>query len=305
MKSLATFIMRGRSQAMMVASSLVLLSLLFPPMNIVSSAAIGLVTLRLGATEGSYLVIGSTVAAAVLATLIIGNAELALSYALVFWLPIWLSAICLRITRQLSLVIEILVVLTAALLAILLIIYPEIFNFWQYWLNPLLEPLLKQWYPQFTVTQIQQQLQWFYRFILTGLVAQTYLFTLACGLLLARGWQALLYNPGGFKVEYLALRGKVAVAIVTLLMLMIASTTSGLWQEISSNSLVILSAWYVLIGTAIVHQWLTRLAFAQFSIPLLYITLLLIPHLGLAIAMIGLIDTQLNLRSKILYSTSD
>ena len=51
---LASYIMRGRLQAMIVASTLALLSLIIPPVSVVSSATVALVTLRRGAVEGLY-----------------------------------------------------------------------------------------------------------------------------------------------------------------------------------------------------------------------------------------------------------
>ena len=51
-------------QAMLVASSLALLSLMMPPVSVVSSATVALVTLRRGAYEGLYVSGCSSLAAA-------------------------------------------------------------------------------------------------------------------------------------------------------------------------------------------------------------------------------------------------
>jgi hypothetical protein len=63
---LAAYIMKGRLQAMTVAAALALLSLAFPPVSIVSSASVALVTLRRGGKEGLYVLLCGCLAAAVL-----------------------------------------------------------------------------------------------------------------------------------------------------------------------------------------------------------------------------------------------
>ena len=111
MTFLAAYIMRGRMQAMMVASSLAVLSLLLPPVSIVSSASVALVTLRRGANEGLYVLICACLSAAVLGFFLFGSFQFALLYGLVLWLPIWLISIVLREGKHLSVAIEIAVLL--------------------------------------------------------------------------------------------------------------------------------------------------------------------------------------------------
>src|SRR3569623_887288 len=59
MRALAQYIMRGRMQAMLVAVAMAILSLILPPMNYLSSAVIGLVTLRRGWQEGLIIIAGA------------------------------------------------------------------------------------------------------------------------------------------------------------------------------------------------------------------------------------------------------
>ena len=96
MNFLAAYIMRGRMQAMMVASSLALLSLILPPVSIVSSASVALVTLRRGANEGLFVLVCACLSAALLGFFLFGNFQFALLYGLVLWLPIWVISIVLR-----------------------------------------------------------------------------------------------------------------------------------------------------------------------------------------------------------------
>src|SRR3569623_779517 len=58
MRALAQYIIRGRMQAMLVAVAMAILSLIMPPKNYLSSALIGLDTLRRGWQEGLILIAG-------------------------------------------------------------------------------------------------------------------------------------------------------------------------------------------------------------------------------------------------------
>ncbi len=82
MNFLANYIMRGRIQAMIVASTLALLSLMMPPVSVVSSATIALVTLRRGGYEGLTILGCSSVAVGLLGFLILGNFQFALLYVI-------------------------------------------------------------------------------------------------------------------------------------------------------------------------------------------------------------------------------
>ena len=67
MRLLASFVMRGMSQAVMAIGALALLSLLFPPLSVLSSAAVALVTLRRGLRDGLIVLLLGTTACALLA----------------------------------------------------------------------------------------------------------------------------------------------------------------------------------------------------------------------------------------------
>jgi hypothetical protein len=111
---LAAYIMKGRLQAMTVAAALALLSLAFPPVSIVSSASVALVTLRRGGKEGLYVLLCGCLAAAVLSVFLKIGYQFALLYGLVLWMPVWLISIVLREGKHLGVAIEIAVLLGIA-----------------------------------------------------------------------------------------------------------------------------------------------------------------------------------------------
>lgn len=304
MEFLPTYIMRGRAQAIMVASGFALLSLIFPPVSIVSSASVALITLRRGAAEGGYILICACLASALLGVFLMDSFQFPMLYGLMLWSPIWLISVVLREGRHLFLAIEIVIAIAAIAVAGAYLYQPDLAQFWQIQLDPLLKPALTQAYPEIPVTEISRTLTVFYRFIVTGLIALIYVAGVVAGLFLGRAWQANLYNPGGFKKEYLNLQGQTGLAIATLVIAGAGLLFSGWLAEICWNVSVLLFVLYALVGTIILHCAFATLKMKSFMLPFLYITLLLIPHALIPAAVLGLADTWLNLRNKIPNQTS-
>lgn len=286
-------------QAIMVASAFALLSLIFPPVSIVSSASVALITLRRGAAEGGYILVCACLASALLGAVIIGSFQFPLLYGLMLWTPVWLVSVVLREGRHLFLAIEIVIFIATIAVAGAYLYRPDLAQFWETQLDPLLKPALVQTYPEMPVADITRSLSVFYHFIVTGVVALLYVVGVLAGLFLGRWWQAGLYNPGGFKKEYLTLQGQTGLAIATLAIIAAALLFSGVVAEICWNVSILLFVLYALVGTIVLHCAFATLKMKRFMLPFLYITMILIPHALIPAALIGLADTWLNLRTKI------
>jgi hypothetical protein len=288
---LAEYIMRGRMQAMIVASTLAIVSLIMPPVSIVSSASVALVTLRRGAVEGLVVLGCSTAIAGVLGFFLLGNYQFVLLYGMVLWGPVWLISIVLREGRYLSLTVEI-----AVLLGILGVIGFYLYNpepavMWKAMLSQMVPP-------NAPVEDVQRTLDMLSRYM-TGIVAAASVFGLLFGLFLGRWWQALLYNPGGFRQEFLSLSTPPRLAIGSILVVVIASLSSGVISEISWNIAILLFVLYTFIGTAVLHTVFAAMKMGRYIVPMFYVTMFLIPHAMLPVAIVGLSDAWMNLRNKI------
>lgn len=296
MRFLANYIMRGRLQAMIVASSLALLSLVMPPVSIVSSASVALVTLRRGAFEGLYVLVCSSAAASVLGLLLLGSYQFALLYSMVLWLPVWLISIVLREGRHLSLAVEF-----AVLIGVLGVV-----GFYLYEAEPALmwkEVLSQMVPPNAPIEEIQRTLDVLSHYM-TGVVAAGTVFGLLFGLFLGRWWQSVLYNPGGFKQEFLSLNTKPRLAIGSVVVVAVAWASSGALSEVAWNMTILLFVLYTCIGTAVLHAVFASMKLGRYLVPMFYLTLFLIPHAMLPVALVGLGDAWMNLRNKISNQTN-
>ncbi len=296
MRFLAAYIMKGRMQTMMVASSLALLSLLLPPVSIVSSASVALVTLRRGGREGFYVLICACVSAAILGFFLFGSFQFALLYGLVLWLPVWLISIVLREVENLSVAVAISVLLGVVGVIGFYMYSDDPVALWQSVLTQMVQPMIVG-NSDAPVDKIMQSVQTFSHYMTGGIVAGT-VYGLLFSLFLARWWQAALYNPGGFREEYLSLRVHPHLALASVVIVAAAWFMTGTVSEICWNIIIIFVVLYTFVGTAILHSAFSAMKTKRFMVPFLYITLVMIPHMIPVVIFVGLIDAWLNLRSK-------
>lgn len=304
MQFLAAYIMKGRLQAMTVAAALALLSLAFPPVSIVSSASVALVTLRRGGKEGLYVLLCACLAAALLSVILKIGYQFALLYGVVLWVPVWLISLVLREGRNLGAAVEIAVVLGVLAVLGFYGYQEQPSQLWAGVLEAMMQPMLEAKPEDVPVEQIKQSAQAFAHFM-TGAIAAGSVYGLLFGLFLARWWQAALYNPGGFRIEFLGMKGHSKLAIGTLVLVAVAALSSGMVAEISWNMLVVLFVLYTFIGTAVLHASFAVMKGSRFMVPFLYLTLVMIPHVMVIIAICGLTDNWLNLRNKISNKTAE
>ncbi len=291
--------MKGRMQAMMVASSLALVSLLFPPVSIVSSASVALVTLRHGAKEGLYVLAFSCLSAALLGSLLFGNVQFAMVYGLVLWLPIWLISIVLREGKHLSVAIQMSVLLAMLGVVIFYLYADQPTAIWESVLTVMIQPMLANAPADVSVDQVKQSIQMAARFM-TGAIAAGTVYGLLFGLFLARWWQAKLYNPGGFRAEYLSLRTQSIMALVAVIVAAVGALSSGIVSEVFWNLTILFAVLYTFIGASVLHCAFAGMKTGRFMVPFLYITIVLVPHIIALIVVVGICDAWLDLRRNFL-----
>lgn len=295
MKWLAAYIMRGRLQAMLVASTLAMLSLIMTPLSVLSSGAVALVTLRRGAYEGLIILASSSLAAGILATLIQVSYQFILIYVLFLWLPIWLIAIVLREGRHISLAVEI-----AVLIGVVGVVAYYLFNS-----DPAMmwAQVLPKMVPANSPVEDVKRIIGLIAPYMTGIAAAGAVFSMLLGLFLGRWWQSLLYNPGGFRQEFLSLRTESRLAMISLAIIGIAMLSSGAVSQIAWNTAIIMFVLYTFIGIAVLHTVFSGMKIGQYAVAMFYITMFLIPYSIIPVALVGFGDTWLDLRKRKLNQT--
>ncbi len=128
---LARFILKGQSQAALVAASMAILGLVVPPAAWISAAAIVLVTLVNGPKSGLITTAISLIGAAIFAFLIFSAPQVAVIFVLMAWLPAWLIATVLRQTVSLAYSLQVLTLMSLLAVVMLYVLYPNIGELWR------------------------------------------------------------------------------------------------------------------------------------------------------------------------------
>jgi uncharacterized protein YybS (DUF2232 family) len=162
---------------------------------------------------------------------------------------------------------------------------------WQQAFAPLLEVLPAE----VPVEEVRNQVNIGSHYM-TGVFAASTLFAVLFSLFLGRWWQSVLYNPGGFKQEFLSLKTGYSLAIGSIIVIAVARLTDGSLSEMAWNITILLFVLYLFIGTSVLHTLFSAMKQSKYLVPMFYITMFLIPHAMLPVALVGLSDAWLNLR---------
>ena len=295
MLGLASFIMRGRSQAALVAAVFAILSLLFPLTGMLSSATLALATLRQGPVEGLLVGLFAGLASGLFAFAALGSPLPALGFALALWLPVWALAVMLRNSGSPALTVTTAGLMGLAILIGLKVGVADPAAYWAELMEPVRQGLIKGGILTDAESQalILEVARW-----MTGAFAATFYFQALLALFLGRWWQSLLYNPGGFGAEFRDLRlGKGLGVLGLALMAFILVKGENQW---AADLLILITPLFLLQGLALIH-WLVKAMQANrgWLIGLYALFLLALPHAQVLTAGLGLADIWVNVRAKV------
>ncbi|MEW8508290.1 MAG: DUF2232 domain-containing protein [Candidatus Thiodiazotropha sp.] len=296
MKALASFVMRGPSQSAMAATGLTMLSLIFPFIGILGSACVGLVFLRQGASSGLKTLLLSTLAIALLMGVILSNPLMAVGVLLVLWIPIAMLGMVLRNTMSLTFTTQIAIGFGLLVVLIQYIVLNDPAAFWQQYLQPVGERFVDAGLlDQAQSLQLIEQMS----VVMCGAVAVVFMLQLLFSLYLARWWQAMLYNPGGFATEYHQLRVHKLVGIVGALALLLLMLPGENAPAILGCAGTVVLGVLFLQGLAVAHGVFKGMKSAQLWLIATYILLFVfMPQMVVVLTTIGLMDVWIDFRTR-------
>ncbi|HYE37825.1 hypothetical protein [Methylocaldum sp.] len=298
MRALAVFIMRGRTQAVFAVCILTLMSWLIPFLSLLASASVGLSTLRKGAYEGGVVVAGSVVTVGVLGGFLVGSMTNAVGYGLLLWLPMWLTAVVLRESGRLSTALGFASVMGILMVAGAYLLYSDPSSIWIEGLERVVGPLVDRAPSDFKADQLWNSLSVVARYM-TGVVSASLVISLILSLLIARWWQAALFNPGGFRPEFLGIRIHAAFPYFGMLVLIVAVAASKDLAEVAWNLSFPLFALFLLVGFSVLHALVFQNKGRKLWLVGIYVTLLFVPYVIVPIALVGLSDIWFDWRERL------
>jgi hypothetical protein len=281
MRALAEYVMKGRAQAV-IAAALATGTVLFAW---VGAAVIALVTLRKGSGQGSYVLLWAMLPAVVMAAM--GDTG-----PVTTLLGVMLAALALRSTSSWSWAL-VAAVISGLMTASLLL------TFGRGYLEEILT-LLGDTLAQLAskggdsaIMPAQPSVQQ-----VAGLLGLSNAFTVVMCLILARWWQALLYNPGGFSTEFQGLRLPPQLTVGLLIAGLVLSMLGAdyrLWA-------VIFAVPFVFAGFALAHGLAAKKQLNSNWLKIFYISWLLFDPLKALLLIVAIVDSWLHIRGRMAQS---
>jgi hypothetical protein len=285
MRALAEFVMRGRTQAIGVAALAVSSQLL----AVIGVAVVALVALRRGPRDGLIVMGWAMLPAVIYAALFADASGVLVLPGTAF------AALLLRSSRSWPLALLV-AVATGVLVAVAFsTVAGSYVEQWVASAEELFRNLQQQnpqaaaQFPPMRAPMVSGALGW-------G----------ACGyvvlsLLLARWWQAMLYNPGGFRSEFHALRLPPAMAVGLLAAVIGIGSVGGdyaFWAMMFTVPLGI-------AGLALAHGAVAKLGLGKGVLVGVYLALLFIAWAKFILLLLALADSFVNFRARIKPRASD
>ena len=298
MRALVGYVMRGPWQAVLVASAMALLSL-FPLlgfMSVFSGAVVALVGLCRGFKPALTVMLGTAVVMAAVSQMMVSSVGLGLVYVVVVWAPLLALALVLRNTVSWPITLDVAALFGIVAVIIIYLVFGNPPQVWEHLLTQLVTAMERQNVDQdFSAfrAQIPVAAQW-----VTGVLAAALVIGLIASMMLARWWQSLLQNQGGFAQEFHALRQSRSTSLLALLILVLASVDFGMISAVSADIVFILLVVYSVFGLGLVHALVATSGLGSKWLIIVYVlAIVALPYVVKALAALGFADSWPNFRS--------
>lgn len=277
MRALAEFIMRGRVQAALAAFFGNLLPLISP-------ASVSLVTLNKGLSEGALLTLWALLPLLIAFFVSDINAMVTLS-SIVGVIGVMAASELLRVSASWARTLVFVVVFSGVAALVLDFLFAEQAEVFELVVANLFREIQQQQENAFIPE----------RNFLLGVIGYVIALTSVICLVLGRWWQAMLYNPGGFKLEFHQLRLGVVPAAILVAGVVVCNVAP---QEFSSW-VGLLGLPLLLGGLALVHYSVAFYQLGGHWLVIFYVVLFTVSPLSLVLIGLGFLDSIMNIRSRL------
>jgi hypothetical protein len=295
-KAFATWVMKGRMQAVIAATVLAVLALLVTPLALFSAAVVTLAVLRQGWREGLLVVGSALLAIGGLGGLIFQMPVATVIMGAMLWVPAAVLGAVLGRSGSLRIAIETATVGAAVIVGLQYLLMADPAAFWRDALNEFLAQridaetlqasnigdlvgLLAGWMP--------------------GGVAASWLLGVIASLLLARYWAALLDRPGAFGEEFRSLRFGRWLLLLLPVLLALGVLASGGEPNLISQLYLVGMMLFLLQGVSVAHALVADFSASPAWLVGLYLLLIFVaPQGATMVALAGYADGWLDFRAR-------
>jgi len=280
-KALTEYVMRGRLQAITVA-------LVGSWLPFVSQAVLGAVTLRKGWQEGLIVTLWASLPAFVGLWMAKVSAPIAFASIVVFFIG-YAGCLVLRSTVSWPLALSVMVAASAlASVAIVGSTDSVVSDVKAFFEKAVQDQNSEQ------AQQVATQLNAWNTVNVGGIIAIWIALTTIVGVFMARWWQALAYNPGGFREEFHALRLNSSIATASALIAVLCFAMGGHYQFWAvAAGLPLFFA-----GLGLAHWLINRFRLGTAAVVVLYFVIPVLSFSILILMVLALLDALLDIRNR-------
>ena len=291
---MASFIMAGRIQAAIFVVLSTLISLLLPPLIIISNAAIALITLRKGWQQGILYTLLAAITLVIVSVSLGQQASSGFIAGLATWFPMVLIASALAMTKSWSKTLQLTLLLCVAGVLLFHLMLPDAVAYWKPVLKQM-KPMLQQAY-QLSDSKLDDTINnaaaW-----MTGTFAAALAIIAIVSLIIARSWQAKLYNPGGFGEEFRQIAIGKQASFAFLAGITLAVVTAN---QLIIELIMVGVAIFMFQGLSLAHSIVKQRGMnARWLAGLYVLMFLLLIQMIVLLATFGLVDNFADFRRKI------
>lgn len=298
------FVLQSRVQAMATAFVFAFI----PLIGSISILIAALVTLRKSILDGILVTIAATlpyVISYAASTPAPDQAQLALGVLGVIVgsnLLTWLFAVVLRQFSNWNFTLELAALLGLFVIGTIHLVYPDIQNWWGIQLNAYfakttqaMSTLPADEDTKAATVEVQAQAVAAAKQFATGFMAVAILFNALLQLVIARWWQAVMFNPGGLRRELYQIRLSYVSGLVFGVALILAYTGN----DLALDAMPVLCAVFFAAGLSLIHSFMGLTRKGWIWLILIYLGVIwLFPLSLLIIAIVALFDTGLDFRKR-------
>lgn len=296
MHALGHYIIRGRLQAIGVISLLTIVSLMLPALAYpVSGAPAALVVLRRGGVVGLEVIAGSILFTLLLTMMVNIPTSIIFGFTAGVWLPLWCSALVLRMTESQGKMVLSSGVMGMLLILLFYIVIGDTTTWWREFFTALADNNFTAAKGEEVKQKLESLLPMMNAYLASGIIINLVLTTL-----LSRWWQSRLFNPGGFRQEFHQLYLPRVLIYPTLIgsVVWMSLYLNGTEQGILRDLLYVMLVLYMFHGVAAVHRVVRSKGLSiAWLVGMYLLIILLLPTMIRLMACIGIVDSWIKGKS--------
>lgn len=299
------FVLQSRVQAMATAFIIAFI----PLIGSISILIAALVTLRKGILEGAFVTVAATLPYVIgyyvsapptdQAIMMFGMIGVIIASNVLTWL----FAVVLRQFSNWNFTFELAALLGVLAIGIVHLVYPDIQNWWAAQLTAYFAKTadtVGKFSPGVSgqaaiPSDVQMQAVATMKQLATGFIVVSILFNAMLQLLIARWWQAVMFNPGGLRKELYQIRlSHIAGAVFV-----IGFALAYLGSDLAIDMMPVIFAVFFAAGLSVIHKMISLTKNGWIWLFLIYLGIIWLFPVSIAIvAMVALLDTGIDIRKR-------